>query len=311
MKVFFPDWRAERWVDLKENPLIKPPGEIVPGSVIGDPQVILPGEYDEYWHMFAWSKGKIYHLKSQDGIHWRYLEALPFKGGLSYIYRENDVWYLFYTKYGANSYTEICLRESVDLMSWSREHVLLKPELSWENEGRCKQVRNPCLIKIDNIYRFYYSGGTIWLEDCGYEEPKYISFAEAEDIYGPYKRHGKPILKPNPSIPYRNFGAGALKVYKWRGEYIGFNNGIYKDRYGRSRSATCLLASLDGIEWIDAPYNPIMKPGRGWKKALVYQLDAKFIENEKILLYYNARNGWREGIECIGCSILEMKERYK
>lgn len=305
MSLLIPEWGPEKWRDLPENPLVEPPRGPSPGNVIGDPQIILPGEYDEYWHMFAHSKGRIYHLRSCDGIHWEYLKALPFSGGLTYIYKEDYIWYLFYTNYDDRPpNTKICMRKSVDLENWSDEHVLLKPELPWELEGRCKQVRNPCLVKIGGRYRLYYSGGTIWLEDCGYEEPKYVSFAEAEDIYGPYERYGEPILRPDPKIPYRNFGAGALKVYKWRGEYLGFNNGIYKDEEGRSRSAICLLVSLDGIRWIDAPFNPIISPTTDWKNALVYQLDLVFNYKGRTIIYYNARQGWHGGVERIGASIL-------
>jgi len=114
-------------------------------------------------------------------------------------------------------------------------------------------------------------------------------------------------------VPYRNFGAGAIKVYRWDGIYIGFNNGIYIDHEGRSRSAICLMASEDGVKWEDAPFNPIIPPTDGWKRAFVYQLDAKFIEEKdgtrKIMLYYNARDDWKGGVERIGCSVLE--EGYK
>jgi len=309
VSLIIPDWKPEKWVDLPENPLIEPPGGPSPRNVIGDPQIIPPGVLDEYWHMFAWSRKQIYRLKSPDGIHWKYTGVLPFRGALPYLYREDDKWYLFYTKYDEQSNTVICMRESQDLEKWSNKYILLKPELPWEKEGKPVQVRNPCLIKIEGKYRLYYSAGTVWLKDCGYEEPKYISFAEAEDIHGPYKRYGKPIIKPDSSIPYRNFGAGAIKVYKWRGQLIGFNNGIYVDREGRSRSAICLMVSVDGVNWIDAPYNPIIAPAKGWKTALVYQLDAVYYK-KKIMIYYNARDGWRDGVERIGASTLKETVEY-
>ncbi|RLF23055.1 MAG: glycosyl hydrolase family 43 [Thermoprotei archaeon] len=300
-----PEWTPDKWRDVPENPLIDPPGGPKPGNVIGDPQVIPPGEYDEYWHMFAHAGRTIYHLRSSDGIHWRYEETLPWPGCLVYLYKEKGIWYMVYTLPDEKWNTRICIRESRNLKEWSDEVVLLEPQLPWECEGPFKQVRNPCLIRTgDGTYRLYYSAGTILLEDCGYEEPKYISFAESDDIYGPYKHYGKPIISPDPKVSYRNFGAGALKVYRWRDQYIGFNNGIYKDEKDRSRSAICLMASLDGISWIDAPFNPIIPPTSGWKRALVYQLDVVFGYEEKIIIYYNARDGWREGVERIGASIL-------
>lgn len=300
-----PEWSPEKWRDLQENPLISPVGR-----VIGDPQVLAPGEYDDYWHMYVWGDRPrggscIYHYDSRDGINWRLIETITSFSkncGLVYLYREENIWYMLYTKY--MSYTTICIRASEDLQNWSEEITLIVPDLSWEMEGPKCQVRNPCLIRIDNIYRLYYSGGTVWLDDCGYEEPKYISFAESKSIFGPYKKYGEPIISPEQRLHYRNLGAGAIKVFKWGGQLLGFYNGIYKDQEGRSRSAICIATSSDGKDWIEAPFNPIISPTEGWKRALVYQLDVVFDYQGKTMIYYNARDGWREGIERIGASIL-------
>ncbi|HDN97775.1 MAG TPA: glycosyl hydrolase family 43 [bacterium] len=303
MEISFPDWKPEKWVDFPQNPLIEPPN----GYVIGDPYIILPGEYDNYWHLFASGKGIIYRFISEDGIKWRIEKIIESFGdwvGFVYLHKENGKWYIFYAKADKNSSMVICGRESEDLENWSDENVILKPELEWEMEGKRIQVRNPCLIKTGNIYRLYYSAGTIWLDDCGYEEPKYISFAESENIFGPYRKYGEPIIKPDGNVFYRNFGAGALKVFILEGKFIGLNNGLYRDENGRSRSAISLMVSEDGIKWIDFPFNPIISPKDGWKKALVYQLDMVDYNGRKII-YYNARDGWREGKERIGaCELL-------
>jgi len=303
VKTTFPDWRPERWADFPQNPLIEPPN----GYVIADPQVILPGERDRYWHMFASGRGAIYRFRSEDGVRWeleRTITSFARWAGLVYLHREGGRWYIFYTRAQENASTVICARESDDLENWGDERVVLRPELPWEREGRLVQVRNPCLVKVGDTYRLYYSGGTVWLDDCGYEEPKYVSFAEADEIYGPYRKHGEPIIKPDPKVPYRNFGAGALKVFRWEGGFIGLNNGIYRDEDGRSRSAICLMASDDGIKWTDAPFNPIIPPTTGWKRALVYQLDLVLDYQGRTIIYYNARDGWREGKERIGASEL-------
>ena len=104
------------------------------------------------------------------------------------------------------------------------------------------------------------------------------------------------------SDPYRNRGAGAIKVIydKDRGLFYGFNNGIYLDGEGRTRSAILLLSSKDGLSWDYAWPEPIVAPeGDGWKRALVYQLDVKRVGDE-MWMYYNARSGWRFGKERIG-----------
>ena len=68
MGITFPEWRAERWVDVPENPLISPPAGERPNNVIADPQVILPGRHNNHWHMFAWgTPANLYHFGSSDG----------------------------------------------------------------------------------------------------------------------------------------------------------------------------------------------------------------------------------------------------
>ena len=143
------------------------------------------------------------------------------------------------------------------------------------------------------------------LQDCGYEEPKYISFAESDSPLGPYEKLGRPIIAPDADNPYRNLGAGAIKVYSYNGGFLGLYNSIYVDDKGHSRSAINLLLSEDGENFEEAPFNPIVLPtGRGWNSDLVYQLDL-VRWGEELRLYYNAREGQEEGIERIGCSIIK------
>ena len=73
----FPAWEAHRWREAPENPLIEPVGGAAPRAVVGDPQVILPGEFDDQWHMFVWGCGKEpgcrnYLFESTDGIAWTF-----------------------------------------------------------------------------------------------------------------------------------------------------------------------------------------------------------------------------------------------
>jgi len=316
MTITFPDWRAEKWVDLPENPLVSPPVGESSRAVIGDPQVLLPGEYDEKWHMFVHGTPRhLYHFISSDGVRWQLIEDKAWQSGPCFLMRWRNEWLLFYgckEKVAEVAVESIVARTSKDLKDWSRPTVLLQPELAWEREGpsRWQEVRNPCVVETtEGEFRLYYSGGTILLPDTGYEEPKYISFASADSPLGPYRKLGYPVIEPSPDVAYRNFGAGAMKVYRRGDIYLGFNNGIYRDEEGRSRSAISLVGSEDGIHWQDAPFNPIIAPTCGWKKTFVYQLDAKFINlpngREKIMLYYNARDDWKGGVERIGCSVLE------
>lgn len=47
-------------------------------------------------------------------------------------------------------------------------------------------------------------------------------------------------------------------------------------------------------------------PDEGWRKAIVYQLDL-VAWNGEWRMYYNARSGWKDGIEKIGCSVTPIQ----
>jgi hypothetical protein len=163
-------------------------------------------------------------------------------------------------------------------------------------------VGNPCLVRFEDCYLLYYSAGVVFLRDLGFCEPRYVAVARADSPRGPFQKEGRPMIAPDASDPYLNRGAGAIKVIRdpANGRYLGFNNGIYRDPDGRSRSAILLLASNDGLSWERLYEDPIVAPGGdGWKKALVYQLDVHRVGDE-IWMYFNARSGWRFATERIG-----------
>lgn len=309
--VSFPCWEPSKWTDCPANPLIAPVSGAKPRRVIGDPQVILPGEFDDRWHMFLIGEGKFYRFDSSDGVKWTMVYDLEWSAGPMCITADGTKWIVLYTQYDQSANTWISARTSMDLVHWSEPADILHPEYAWEREsrfaakGRWIQVRNPCLVRLANgKWRLYYSGGTVWLDDCGYEEPKYIGYAEADEPLGKYWKHPEPILGPDVSNPHRNLGAGAMKVFQYESRFIGLENGIYRDCNSRSRSAINVVLSDDGVVWEEAPYNPIVAPtDSGWKKALVYQLDLRWHDG-KLWLFYNARDEWKDGVERIGLSTM-------
>ena len=293
----------DKWIDHSENPLISPPFNT---QVVGEPTIIMPEiSPDGKWHLYTVSgDAYINHMNSTDGIHWQLLDR--FKPGWNpFVVKEGNTFYMFHHGgwFIKGEWIIVC-RSSKDLKIWTEDKIVLRPTLDWEKEGGRSVVRNACIVKLpDKTYRLYYAAGYGFLNDCGYEEPLYNGVAFAKNITGPYKKHPDPIIGPNPDDPYRNIGAGGLKVYYEYNEkiFLGFNNGIYRDKEGHSRSAIHILLSEDGINWYNFPYNPIIQPERGWKEALVYQLDIRRVGDE-IWLWYNARDGWKEGIERIGLS---------
>lgn len=293
----------KKWKNLTEyagNPVIKP---IRPEWVIGDPTFIIK---DGKWHLFANGLvSGINHFVSSNGKKWKRLRSID-SGIRPHIYEEDGAYYLLYEKFPniLNIFrSNIVLRKSSDLEKWGRPKTILKPTLPWE--GRLVQrVGNPCLVKLEDGYRLYYSANTVFLWDCFFREPKYIGVAHSKEIEGPYKKVSQPVIKPSKNHPYRNFGAGAMKVIREDDSWIGFNNGIYKDKYGKSRSAILLLHSDDGINWKDALKHPVIYPtGTGWKSTFVYQLDVKKV-NDTYVLFCNARDGWVRGSESIGLFFL-------
>lgn len=309
----FPHLEKEHWHELSRNPVVNNVRlHDDPKDAYGDPQVLLPGQFDDYWHIFFHGFIKqdgqcFHHMISKDGLHWNLKKIWKNEMGQSYVFKDGLNWIFYSSCYICNSadnQNPVIIKAFItrDFQEFTPIGEILRPELSWEMEGPYHQVRNPCVILLPNgKYRLYYCGGVVFLNDLGYEEPKYISYAESDSPYGPFVKHGLPILSPDSTIAHRTLGSGAIKVFGYGNGYLGFYNGVYRDSIGRSTSAINLLRSEDGILWEEAPYNPIILPDTGWRKAIVYQLDLVEWDGQ-IRLYYNARNEWRDGIEKIGLS---------
>ncbi len=289
------------WTPHPENPLIKP---VFPGWLLGDPVVLPPEEGpDGQWHMFSNSVLWVFQYTSPDGIRWKRSQRIC-HGMRAFVFQENGTFFLFYEMHSSPRRSVIMVRSSPDLKRWSKPTKVLVPEFGWETVVT-RTVSCPCVVKAGDRYRMYYSAASVFLRDLGFCEPLHIGFAESDSLLGPYEKRPDPILSPRDGHPFRSLGAGAIKVYadpdnqRW----VGFNNGIYRDERNRTRSAVMILTSRDGVVWEEAFPEPVIRPGEGWKKALVYQLDIVQREGGEVWLYYNARDGWRFGVERIGLEI--------
>lgn len=320
-----PDWGEKRWQDLPENPLIDPAGYGLPELVIGDPQILTPGEYDRQWHAFyhgfshdqkGWHTW-FFHSVSDDGLRWKEVFREEGEVGIQYLFCDGEQWIQYYTATTAaigdetlkKKYnTIIRARTTTDFVHWSAPVDLVKPELPEEREGNSIEARNPCVIQLpDGRYRMYYSAGMVYLKDAGYGEPKYIFCAEADHPLGPFVKREEPVLAPDSNLPYRNYGCGGFKVFGYKNEYMAFYNPIYIDKEGKSRSEIRMLTSKDGLQWTEADCNPIVKPDPAipWRSAIIYQLDVVPWQGS-LLMYFNAREGWRGGAERIGGVRLDL-----
>ncbi|RJO65071.1 MAG: glycosyl hydrolase family 43 [Myxococcales bacterium] len=291
------------WTDHPENPLIEPSK---PDWMIADPSVVTPADSpDGRWHLFA--NGiilGIQHFASDDGVHWTREGKRLFLGIRPYLFKENDVFFLFYEKGASLNRSVIAVRKSRDLKAWSEPVTVLEPSLAWEGKG-LRTNGNPCLVKHQDRYRLYFSAGWVFLKDCLFLEPKYIGVAEADAIDGPYRKHPDFLIGPSHDPFFRNLGAGSMKVIPpdEDGTWYAFNNGIYKDAAGKSRSEIHLLKSEDGYAWRVVSKQPLLAPtDSGWKRALVYAMHVVNYGGEW-RMYYNARDGWFIGKERIGLAV--------
>ncbi|MCB9477951.1 MAG: glycosyl hydrolase family 43 [Deltaproteobacteria bacterium] len=292
------DWRTARWTDHPKNPLIDPP----PGTwLIADPCVLAPDVTpDGKWHMFANAVNVLHQYVSDDGLEWRSFGGELFSGIRPFCYVQ-DGFHLFYERLTIPlGRSCISYRFSDDLVRWTDPIDVLQPSLPWE--GRVIRTNgNPCLVDAGGYYRLYFSAAYVWLWDCLYWEPVYIGVAEADRITGPYYKWPSPLIGPSERYYWRSLGAGSIKVRPPKGgmPWLAFNNGIFKDEAGRSRSEIHLLESTDGLVWDPVGDEPILAPEPGWKEAFVYAMDIVEYGGD-VRLYYNARDGWLRGKERIG-----------
>jgi hypothetical protein len=246
----------------------------------------------------------------------------------------------------------LAMQESSDLRSWSKPRILLEPRLSWMRDKLLGQaVSNPCLVEnraaippavpqsdpptdppaMATAWRLYFSAGLSYIEDCGFNEPKYIGVATGPGPDGPFMYLTDPLLGPGIASGNKaehgarlgtitttdqntspELGAGSMKVIRLDDGWLGLQNRIYRDGEpdggcgdGRSRSAIFVLRSEDGLSWRPVMDLPLIAPdpGNGWRSSHVYACDCRFREADgRWYLYFNARDGWRisEGRERIG-----------
>ena len=291
------------WTDHPSNPLIEP---IRPDWMIADPSVVTPSESpDGNWHLFANAilQG-IQHFLSEDGLSWTRVGKKLFLGIRPFVFKENGVFHLFYEKANLPRGSVIAARRSDDLLTWSEPRVVLAPQFPWEGKG-LRTNGNPCLVKHDGRYRLYFSAGWVFLRDCLFLEPRHIGVAESDAVEGPYAKRPEPLLGPSADPPFRNLGAGSMKVLPPEGDgpWYAFNNGIFRDGEGRSRSEIRLLKSRDGYVWDWVSPSPLVTPEEtGWKRALVYAMHV-VRHGDEWRMYYNARDGWFIGKERIGLAV--------
>lgn len=279
------------------NPVIRNFG----GSfTAADPTILTPDVTpDGKWYLFCHTFFGVYRLISEDGINYgkpKHILRRAMRPNINYI---NGRYYLFYertrtllgnalTLLNAKWKSNIYFVQSVDLDAFTKPRPVITCTRPYEVSDRGQSISNPFLLRIDDKYRLYFSAGLTYIEDCGFSEPTYISYAESRHIHDDYEALMQPIISPDKDHPYLNLCSGCLKVYRLKDRYIGLQNGIYKED-GKSKSAIMLLSSDDGKEF--AFVKPLILPdeSKEWMAQYVYACCLTSY-NDELRIYFNARN---------------------
>ena len=305
--------KSIQWSDFSAEPLIR---HALLSPVLADPTFCFPEDSpDGQWHLFAHSVWGIQHYTSPNGAEWKGRGMAVPNAMRPYLYFEGGTYYLLFEKYpplslvlsvikGRKWYSEIAVMQSKDLKKWENEVILIRPELDWQQSQGNKWVSNPCLVKVVDQYRLYFSASLVYIKDCGINEPDSIGMAVSESVCGPYRVNAKPLITVNSDDPWCNLSCGSIKVLQCEDGFVGFENGIYWDeKKQQSGSAIIVLQSADGLKWERLIREPVLKPTSGWRRSHIYACDVKYSQTRgKWYMYYNARNDWEvsKGQENLG-----------
>ena len=216
----------------------------------------------------------------------------------------------------------ISLSTSIDLVSWSAPRTLVKPTMDYMRDPALGDaVSNPRVFEAGTggnsegtpEWRLYFSASLSWIDDCGFNEPRYIALARGPSPGGPFAPDGAPVNRPEVGTATvgklpdgavaENLGAGSIKVIRMDDGWIGLQNRIYRDFGGRSRSAIFMVRSGDGLSWHPVREEALVAPGEGWTHSHVYACDCRYRQADGLwYLYFNARDGWTiaDGTERMG-----------
>ncbi len=297
---------------ISGDPVLKP----FDGSfIVADPSLLTPAEsHDGKWHLFCHTNLGVYHFVSIDGIKFKKVQKITSRAMRPNINKIGDKYYLFYEKTRSlvacalnlvsitKWKSEIFVKESADLLTWSDERLVISNTRDYEKSERGTAISNPFLLREDGFFRLYYSCGLTFIKDCGFCEPTYVSYAQSSDVTENYVSSQKPILSPDKNDPYLNLCSGCLKIYKLKDGYIGIQNGIY-EKNGQSHSAIILLSSADGLnfKFEKILVEPSDSSENKWMKQFVYASHLVKCGNS-LRLYFNGRDtsNMIMGRECIG-----------
>ncbi|MBE7557592.1 hypothetical protein HS125_01030 [bacterium] len=190
------------------------------------------------------------------------------------LLKVNGLWHMIFC---ANRRNEVFHATSPDGLDWTLD----------ERNPIFPNAYAPCLLKVGNEYRMYYTYGGV--------RPWEIHLATGPDIYS---------LKPHPDNPMLildqhdweatdEVGTSALVYpYVWLEDetWIMYYASYWKSGWGHQTTAMGMAKSATGLAWTKHPDNPVFKPTRGSNYDGAYVSSQCIIrDGDGYRMYYGAR----------------------
>lgn len=258
-----------------------------------DPCVVRLPDSGYAMYVSCRKNGSIERWDSQDGISWtRTCTALQPNADRSswdsvvnraWVLRGQAVWHMWFTGQheGRSSIGHATSVDGLVFMRTSSQPVL-SPELGIEGVA----VMNPCVMRVCDGFRMWYSAGDNYepdviceahsIDGITWAKSAYPSISQGSDCFDQSKVGGCSVLR---------LEDGRLVMF-----YIGYQN--------VDVARICLAVSYDdGLSWRRAPLNPIIGPEKkSWDSHAVYKPSALLDNGRCISIWYNARKNAEEYI---------------
>ncbi|CAL1165681.1 unnamed protein product [Cladocopium goreaui] len=308
--------------DWAKNPIIQPPSIL--NWIVGDPTVQRIGDEIHMWTNGALANIQHYVADAKDPTNFKQLnDSIQGFGTVrpyAYLDEANNKVILFYEKYEfPYIFASKMMAAEAEIGKWEFTNYtkILESELTWEKFGE-KRVGNPFVFynKVKGKYWLYYSASMIKLTDADVDEPMNLGLAEADNVMGPYTRVvTEPLEIPSGFPGLFIKGHGSLKMVKspeadltCDGVGVAVCNRLtFNPATNQTGSTLSMLRTTDGgLSWqpvVTEFIGPTLQEG-SWKEAFVYGFDTLMDPNDasSMLIYYNARNGWKDATEQVGVS---------
>mmetsp|Transcript_54015 Transcript_54015/g.96739 ORF Transcript_54015/g.96739 Transcript_54015/m.96739 type:complete len:453 (-) Transcript_54015:143-1501(-) len=331
------------------NPIIRAPENDPLNWIVGDPTVLHIGDEIHMWTNGAICCIQHYVAKASTPTKFVQLaDAITSPGTVrayAYLSDDNETVTLFFEQYNFPFTGSFCKTNvqaaQAKVGVWKFERytnwaglgiAVLSPSLPWMDEGQScpERVGNPFVFynKAVSKYWQYFSASSVHLSDSNIDEPRYLGLAESDKLLGPYEPLLKHPLNIKGGIPgLEVIGNGSLKIIRdpsaslEGGKAVALANRLTKNATSGATGSTIIMIRTEdgGLSWetVHAPFiGPSLVPGT-WKYAYAYGYDTlpDPLDNNYILVYYNARNGYKDGHEQVGVArfpksmIIQAKQR--